>query len=161
MTARLVSTSATRRSSERTPRTVVAISEPIAASDTATTESATSTSTSVKPATPYLRIARLRLKQVERDNFDASCQPINPDFVADAMSRQRNDTAARHAGRKEANGAAGRPLIASSGQQRIEGNVIRHADDPAGCTRTDRACHGIHVGDDLHPAPDRRVAIGL
>ena len=50
------------RSSERAPRTVVAISEPIAASDTATTASATSTSISVKPGP----LARARVHRSEQ-----------------------------------------------------------------------------------------------
>src|SRR4029079_14333153 len=60
--AREVSTKARCRSSERTPRTVVAIVEPIADNDTATTASATSVSINVKPAA-----ACECLEQVERD----------------------------------------------------------------------------------------------
>ena len=48
--ARAVSTKARCPPTERTPRVVTAMSEPIAASETATTDSATSTSIRVKPA---------------------------------------------------------------------------------------------------------------
>ena len=79
---------------ERVPRTVVAINMPIDDSDMATTASATSTSIKVKPAVA-------RLGWTERDNFDPPGQPIDANFVAESRSRQRDDSAAGHAGREE------------------------------------------------------------
>src|SRR5262249_24208510 len=87
-TARVVSTSATCCSSERTPRTEVAITAPIAASDAATTASATSASMMVKPA--LLR----RSERVAGDNFDSSGQPVDAYLVAHSESGQRNGAAA-------------------------------------------------------------------
>src|SRR5215470_9119100 len=78
-TARAVSISMRLVSIERAPRTVVAINDPIAASATAITASATTTSIRVKPA--VLR-RRLDLTPVERGKLDPSRQPVDPDLVA-------------------------------------------------------------------------------
>src|SRR5262249_57509472 len=87
-TARVVSTRATRCSSVRTPRTEVAITAPMAASDAATTASATSASMMVKPA--LLR----RSVGVAGDNFDSSRQPVDAYLVAHSEPGQRDGTAA-------------------------------------------------------------------
>src|SRR5437762_11798155 len=97
MIARAVSTKVRCSPIERTPRVVTAISEPIAASETETTASATSTSIRVKPA-----LALHFLDVVVRDNLDPSGKPVDADLVADAEPRQRDRAAARHAGREEA-----------------------------------------------------------
>jgi hypothetical protein len=80
MIAREVSTKARRRSIERAPRTVVAMVEPIAASETATTASAISTSINVNPA-----FAAGRLELVERDNLDPSGEPVDADLITDTQ----------------------------------------------------------------------------
>src|SRR6266540_1248903 len=85
---RAVSTSDRCPPTERAPRTVTAISEPIADSDTATTVSATSTSISVKPRLPcFFLIDALGL--LERNNLDTSRQPVDADLIADAEPRER------------------------------------------------------------------------
>src|SRR5256885_17033638 len=98
MIARAVSTSVKCSPIERTPRVVTAISEPIAASETETTASATSTSIRVKPA-----LALRLLDAIVRNNLNPSGEPVDANFVADAEPRQRNCAAARHPGREEAN----------------------------------------------------------
>src|SRR5947209_11117068 len=138
MIARAVSTNVRCRPIERTPRVVTAMSEPMAASDTETTASATSTSIRVKP--PSLSLPRLRgragwgrLDAVVRNNLDPSGEPVDADFVADAEARQRDRAAARHARGEEADRLPGRALIAARGEQRIECYIVGHANDPAGC----------------------------
>src|SRR5262249_39126452 len=133
VTIRAVSTSIRLVSSERAPRTVLAISEPMAASATATTASATSTSISMKPwasrrSDRRQRASRARrasctrrsrhaailviLKTTERGNFYASRQPIDADLVPGAQPAERDHAAARHAAGKEADGGTGETLIA-------------------------------------------------
>src|SRR5580658_5522525 len=132
--ARAVSTKVRCSSIERVPRTVVAISDPIAVSETATIARATSTSTSVKPATPCRSS-----KHFGRDNFYSPRQPIDANVVADLVARQPDRSAARHAGREKVNRRAGNALIATRRQQRLEMHVIRHAHDFAGCAGRHRA----------------------
>src|SRR5882757_7826514 len=105
---------------DRTPRVVTAMSEPIAASETATTDSATSTSTSVKPAWPLASVSEL----IARNNFNSSRQPVDADLIAGAEPGQRDGAAARHAGGKEIDRGAGRPLIAARRQHRIERDIV-------------------------------------
>src|SRR5436305_13402829 len=97
MIERAVSMSVRCSPTARAPRVVTAISEPIAASEIATTDSATSTSIKVKPAVE-------RLEPFGRNNLDPSGEPVDADFVADAEPRQRDRAAARHSRREEADG---------------------------------------------------------
>ena len=60
---------------DRVARTFVAANAPMDANTVAMTESATSASTSVKPAMAVLC-------GIERRNLDPSRQPIDPDFIA-------------------------------------------------------------------------------
>src|SRR5256885_5378851 len=130
MIARAVSTSVKCSPMERTPRVVTAISEPIAASETETTASATRTSIRVKPA------LALRLSDaVVRNNLDPSGEPVDADLVADAEPRQCDRAPARHAGREEADPLAGRTLVAARGQHCVERHILRHPDDAAGHAR--------------------------
>src|SRR5690349_7024791 len=110
MIARAVSTSVRCSPTARAPRVVTAISEPIAASEIATTDSATSTSIKVKP-----RVSRL--EPFRWNNLYPSSEPVDANFIADAKARQRNGAAAGHAGREELDGRAGRPLVAARGEQ--------------------------------------------
>src|SRR5258706_14345322 len=98
-TVRAVSTRARCCSIERTPRDAVAVTDPIAASEMATTAIATSTSMSVNPAA----FAGLRPASQDpaRDNFDSSGQPVHADLVAGARPRQGDGAAAGHPGREE------------------------------------------------------------
>src|SRR5512143_706994 len=115
MIARAVSVSARCPPTERAPRIVTAISEPIAESEIATTVSATSTSTSVKPC------VRLRFLQViDRHNLDATREPVDAHLIADAQPRQFERAPARHAGGKEADRRPRHALIAARGEQRLE-----------------------------------------
>src|SRR4029077_9714712 len=166
MIERAVSTSVRCNPIERTPRVVTAMSEPMAASDTETTASATSTSIRVTP--PSLSLPRLRgrvgwgrLDAVVRNNLDPSGEPIDADLVTDAEPRQRDSAAARHAGREEADRLPGRALVAARGEQRVERHVVRHAEDAAGRARAHDALRGVDFGDDLHAVADRGVAVGL
>src|SRR5215475_2248033 len=106
MMARAVCTSATCCSSERVPRADVAITEPMAASTATTTASATSTSMIVKPA-----VDRRPSQGIARNNLDSSGQPVDPNLIADTEPCQRDDAAARHAGREESDGGKGRTLV--------------------------------------------------
>src|ERR1700736_919111 len=111
-------------SSERTPRLVVAITDPIATSETATTEIATSTSISVNPAR-----ASSGLERVARDNFDPSGQPVHAHLVASAEPRQHDDAAARRPGGEETDRRARRALVAAQRQHRLEGDIVRNLKD--------------------------------
>src|SRR5947209_2928747 len=166
MIARAVSTNVRCRPIERTPRVVTAISEPIAASETETTASATSTSIRVKP--PSLSLPRLRgrvgwgrLNAVVRNNLDPSGEPVDADLIADAKPRQRDRATARHAGCEEADRLAGRALIATRRQQRIERHIVRHADDAPGCAGAHDTLRRVDLGHDLHVVADRGIAVRL
>ena len=89
ITVRAVCISATCCSSDRTPRALVAISEPIATSETATSASAISTSMMVKPASPSSVAG-----DVTGRNLDPSGQPVDANFIADIEARQRDGAAA-------------------------------------------------------------------
>src|SRR5580692_5673051 len=128
-TVRNVSTRATCCSSRPTPRDAVALTDEIAASETATTAIATSTSMSVNPAVPAGR--RHASQNLARDNFDASGQPIHADFITDTGPRQGDGAAAGHAGRKKADGAERRRLVAALRQQRVDGDVVRELHHPS------------------------------
>src|SRR5882757_5141678 len=106
MTARAVPNWFKYSSIERVPRTVVAINAPIDESEIATMASATSTSISVKPAV-------VGLTAVERDNFDPSRQPIDPDLVTGTQPTQCNGAAAGHPRREKANRGSRRVSITS------------------------------------------------
>src|ERR1043165_5017178 len=110
MIARAVSPSVRCSPTARAPRVVTAMSEPIAASEIATTESATSTSIRVKP-----RVRRL--KPFRGNNLYSSGKPVDADLIADAEARQRDRAAAGHAGREELDGWAGCALITARGEQ--------------------------------------------
>src|SRR5262245_34611174 len=92
----------------------------MATSEPATSASATSTSSSVKPASPDAVL-------VDRDNFDASCQPVDTHLVADAVARQRDHSAARHPGCEVPDGRAGRPVVAAGGEHGVDVDVGWHA----------------------------------
>src|ERR1700723_2843963 len=106
ITERTVCISVTCCSSERTPRTFVDITDPIATTETATTASATSTSMIVKPA------SWPSIGGVARNNFDPSGQPVDANFIADILARQGHGSAARHAAGKEADRRQRRALVA-------------------------------------------------
>src|SRR6516164_9405283 len=92
MTVRAACNSATCCSNDRTPRTLVAISEPIATMTTATSASATSTSMMVKPAScGGLRSVDGR---VTGNDLDPPRQPVDADFIACIETRQRDGAAA-------------------------------------------------------------------
>ena len=84
MTVRAVCVSATCCSSDRTPRTLVAISEPIATMETATIASAISTSMIVKPASRSVDAG------VPGNNLDPSGQPVDTNFKACIKASQRD-----------------------------------------------------------------------
>src|SRR5262245_9002958 len=165
---RAVSTSMRCVSSERAPRTVVAIREPMAASATAMTASATSTSISMKPA--VLRFLDRRrcgnfrsaaLELVDRGNLDSSREPVDADLVSGAEPRQRDHAAARHAAGEEPDRRTGGALVAAGGEHRIEADVVREAHGAAGRAGFDRPGRGIDLRRYRRAAPQRRVAVGL
>src|SRR3954471_10552160 len=153
MIERAVSTSVRCSPTARAPRVVTAISEPIAASEIATTDNATSTSIKVKPRSRCLEPFR-------RNNFYSSRQPVDADLVADAEPRQRDRAAARHAGCEELDGWTGRPLIAAGREQRVKSDIVGHLNDTAGRARADHAQRRVHLSRDLRTVADRSVAIG-
>src|SRR5579863_8607941 len=114
ITERTVCISVTCCSSERTPRTFVDITDPIATIEMATTASATSTSIIVKPA------ARPSVGGVTRNNFDPSRQPVDANFIADIRPCQGHGPATRHAAGKETDRRQFLALVAAARQQRLE-----------------------------------------
>src|ERR1700675_2414725 len=98
MTVRVACISATCCSSDRTPRTLVAITDPIATMPTATIASAISTSMIVKPAS-----RRSVGGGVAGNNLDPPGQPVNANFKARIEARQRDGGAAGRAVGKQDN----------------------------------------------------------
>src|SRR5262245_21539354 len=119
MRARARSTSTTRCSTARAPRTEVAIKVPIAASEAATTASATSTSMSVKPALPR------RSECVARDNPGPSGEPVDANLVANAGPAEPDDPAAGHSRRQKADRRGCDPPIAAIRQYCIDDDIAR------------------------------------
>src|SRR5580692_1819556 len=142
-------------SSERTPRVVVAITEPIATSEIATTASATSTSMRVNPAVgpSWLEGAG--------DNFDPSRQPVHAHLVAGAEPGQHDGAAAGRAGGEKADGRARRALIAAQRQRRLEADVVGNLQNAAGRPGTDGASRRVDLRGDLGVSPQRRGAVRL
>src|SRR5262245_54864149 len=101
---------------ERAPRALLAISAPIGANTTATTESATSASISVNPQTP--------LSAVDCDNLDSSGQPIHAHLIAHPQTTKRNDSATGHPRRKKTNCESLSVRPAARGQKRIECDIL-------------------------------------
>src|SRR5262245_47028784 len=97
--ARAACTSATCCSNLRTPRALIAISEPIATMVTATSASATSTSIMVKPSSE-----RSVGDDVAWDNLDPPCQPVHTNFITGIKAGKRDRAAARRAVGKKADG---------------------------------------------------------
>src|SRR5436305_13610127 len=148
MIERAVSTSVRCSPTARAPRVVTAVSEPIAASEMATTESASSTSIKVKP--------RSRCPEpFRRNTFYSSREPVDPDLVADAKPRQRDGPAARHTGCEDLNGRIGRPLIAAGRKQRVKSDIVGYLNDTAGRARADHTQRRVHLGRDLRTVADR------
>src|SRR4051794_13387942 len=106
MIERVVSMRVRCRPTARAPRVVTAISEPIAASEIATTDSATSTSIKVKPRAFLFPLIPAKagiqffgpwvpafagtsgggqgLEPFRRNNFNSSGEPVDSNFVADS-----------------------------------------------------------------------------
>src|SRR5437764_7393479 len=114
------------------------------------TASATSTSISVNP--PAAR-RRPRSQRAERDNIHTSRQPVDADLIADTLARERDGPAAGHAGCKEADRGSGAAVAAAGGKRRVEDDVFRHLNGPAGGTGADRAGAGIDRGGDFGATP--------
>src|ERR1700676_2637301 len=156
MTVRAVCIKVTCCSSDRTPRTFVDITDPIATMQTATTASAINTSMIVKPdCGPSIRGGAVR------DNFDPSGQPVDANLIASIEPGQRDGPAARHSVGKEADGRERRPLAAALRQQRVKLNIVGNTDRLRGRAGTGRACSGGHECGDLSLARDRPVAAPL
>src|SRR3984885_13097152 len=155
MMERTVCISVTCCSSERTPRTLVDITDPIARIETATIASAISTSMIVKPA------VRPSVGEVARNNFNPSGQPVDTNLIADIRARQGDGSAARHSAGKEANRRQRFALVAGTRQKRLEGDVIRHTEHGRRRAGSDNAASGIDQSARPRPAPRRRGAILL
>src|SRR6185437_13193422 len=155
ITERNVCISVTCCSSERTPRTLVDITEPIATIETATIASAISTSMIVKPAW------RPSVGGVARNNLDPSGQPVDANFITDILTRQRHDAAAGHAGAKEADRRQRLAVVAGARQDGLETDVVRNADHVCARARADHAAAGIDQRGHAHSAPDRAIAVFL
>src|SRR6202043_2523398 len=111
-----------RRSTERMVLTVLPTTAPMAPSTTASTEIATKTSISVKPAEP--RGGRTSERAV-RYHIDASRQPVDANFVADAEMRQCDDAAAGHSRRKKIDRPVCQPIVTARRQHGVELHVAR------------------------------------
>src|SRR5712691_7573949 len=135
------------------------VTEPIAAIVTATTAIATSTSMSVNPAVNAG--PRDASQDSARDNFDASGDPVDANFVAGARPRQRDGAAAGHTGREEADGMEGRGLVAALRQHRVDGDVGGQLHDASAGAGADRTGRRVDLRRDRAPAPDRRGAVGV
>src|SRR5882757_363004 len=122
-TVRAVCISATCCSSERTPRTLADITEPIATTETAMIASAISTSMIVKPAS-----RRSVGGDTARDNLDPSGQPVDTNFKSRIEPRQRDGPAARHPVGEKRNGRQRGLPVAGLRQQGIEVDVVGDAD---------------------------------
>src|SRR5882724_12956848 len=136
-------------SSERTPRTFVDITDPIATMETATTASAINTSMIVKPAS-----RRSIGGGVARNNFNPSGQPVDANLVANIKSRQRDGPATRHSAGKETDGRQDFMPVAGLRQQRIETDILRNSDHVGGRARPYRAACRIDQRGDVHATPD-------
>src|SRR4051794_21548299 len=90
--ARAVSRRASRSSIERVPRTLLAISVVTDESTSAMIASATNTSMSVKPAQGSFGVDASGAR--DRDNVDASGQPVDPNLEAAAGAGEGDDPAA-------------------------------------------------------------------
>src|SRR5256885_3856214 len=102
-----------------TPRTLVDITDPIATIETATTASATSTSTIVKPASDRSIGARRT-----GDNLDPSSQPVDADFIGHIEPGEGDGAPARHSVGEKTDGGQHRALLAGPWQQGIEAHVV-------------------------------------
>src|SRR3984885_11334998 len=154
MTVRAVCISATCCSSDITPRTLVAINEPIATMETATIASAISTSIIVKPASRRSVGAGLVW-----NNLDPSGQPVDANLVAGVEAGQRDGAAAGCAVGKEADGRQRRLLPARLRQQRIEADVVGNADGIPRRAGTNGACLCVDHGGDAGLIADGGVTI--
>src|ERR1043165_4525426 len=137
MIARAVSTSVRCSPTARAPPCVTAMSEPIAASEIATTDSATSTSIRVKPRAllfplmpanagiqflgpwvpAFAGTSGGQLEPFRRNHLSSSGEQVDTDLIADAEAGERDGAAAGHAGREELDGLSGRALIAARRKQ--------------------------------------------
>src|SRR5258705_5013213 len=104
---RAVCINATCCSSERTPRTFVAITDPIATMETATSASAINTSMIVKPAS---------LRSVgcgaAGDNFDPSGQPVDANLVCRLLLEKKNKSVDGHHASSKNDGRQNRTPVA-------------------------------------------------
>src|SRR5262249_44010957 len=138
ITVRAACISATCCSSERTPRALPDISDPIATMQTATTASATSTSMIVKPA------SRRSVDDVlARNNLDPSGQPVDTNFITGIEARQRDRAATGGTVGEEADGRQRRLLPAGLRQQGVEADIIGDADCCPRCTGMNHAIAGV------------------
>src|SRR5215471_19340099 len=125
--------SATWFSNTFTPRVLVDITDPIATIETATTASATSTSTIVKPASGRSIGARRT-----GYNLDPSSQPVDADFIGHIEPGEGDGAPARHSVCEKADGRQHRTLLAGPWQQGIKAHVVGNADGLRGRTGTNR-----------------------
>src|ERR1700743_2192727 len=123
MTVRVACISATWCSSDRTPRTLVAITEPIATMETATIASAISTSMIVKPASP-----RSVGGGVAGNNLDPPGQPVNTDFKTSIEARQPDGPPARRSVCKKTDSRQRCLLPAGLRQYGVEAHIVGDVD---------------------------------
>src|SRR3954451_2296917 len=154
MIERAVSMSVRCSPTARAPRVVTAISEPIAASEIATTASATITSIRVKPRVP-------RLQPFRGNNLNSSGEPVDADLISDAEPCKRDRAPAGHAGCEELNRRTGGPLIAARREQCIEHDIVGYLNDTTGRARPNDPRRRIDFGRNRRAIADRGVAVSF
>src|ERR1700722_10339176 len=119
MTVRVACISATWCSSDRPPRTLVALTDPIATMPTATIASAISTSMIVKPESP-----RSVGGGVAGNNLDPPGQPVHTNFKARIEARQCDRSAVRRSVGKETDRRQRGFLPAGLRQYGVEAHIV-------------------------------------
>src|ERR1700731_2552860 len=158
--ARRVSTSPRCCSILPEPRIFPAMSNPMAAKETAATASATRASMRVNPALAS-RSSTGRSKGIAWNNFDPPRQPSDPDFDGCTKPREVNRAAAGHSRWKELDCHSGGTLVALARKDCIKPDILGQLQQTPGRPGTDRPGDRAKVGRDGDAAPDGRVAIGL
>src|SRR5580704_14582847 len=159
-TARRVSTSPRCCSILPEPRIFPAMSNPMAAKETAATASATRASMRVNPALASRALPGCS-KGIAWNNFDPSRQPSDADFEGSPKPREENCAAAGHSGRKELDCHSGGTPVALARKDCIKSDILWQLHQTPGRTGSDRSGYGAKVRRDGDAAPDGRVAIGL
>src|ERR1700720_2976332 len=159
-TARRVATSPRCCSILPEPRIFPAMSNPMAAKETAATASATRASMRVNPALAS-RPSTGRSKGIAWNNFDPPRQPSDADFEGCTEPREVNRAAAGHSRRKELDCHSGSTPVALARKDCIKPDILGQLHQTPARAGTDRPGDRAKVRRDGDAAPDGGVAIGL